>query len=294
MRNYSKSQEFWLFTYVHDEAMTSWLDAGLPVPSLLIYARFGYFAGWIIEGYFGTKKNRKFLADVYARLAKTLIEEGAESVERLPWRPKVHDLPDYARYDPSLVYNLRDDFSPVLDSVSEPSQSVRDAALSTLAYYDRKTEDELFDSIRFTIYDFVRANGKSALSYEYVEMVAMTKYEILGGKGESTARSKAKAIYEWVMEFYEPGSGVNNWNYERKTKSEEELKMTRQERARTNARMKYERAQAAVLGIVKGLIADEFRKKSGEWNISKIAKHLGMTRDTVRKHLRELKEEGLL
>ena len=274
--------------------MTSWLDAGLPVPSLLIYGRFGYFAGWIIEGYFGTKKNRKFLSDIYARLAKTLIEEGAESVERLPWRPKVHDLPSYARYDPSLVYNLRDDFSPVLESISEPSQTVRDDALFTLAYYDRKTEDELFDSIRFTIYDFVRANGKSALSYEYVEMVAMTKYEILGGKGESTARSKARAIYEWVMEFYNPGSGTNNWNYKRKTKTEKELFMTRQERARTNARMKYERAQAAVLGIVKGLIADEFRKKSGEWNISKIAKHLGMTRDTVRKHLKELQERGLL
>ena len=293
MKNYSKSQEFWLFTYVHDEAMTSWLDAGLPVPSLLIYARFGYFAGWIIEGYFGTKKNRKFLADVYARLAKTLTREGAESVERLPWRPKLENLPDYARYDPSLVYNLRDDFSPVLESISEPSQTVRDDALSTLAYYDRKTEDELFDSIRFTIYDFVRANGKSALSYEYVEMVALTKYEIIGGKGESTARSKARAIYEWVMEFYEPGSGTNNWNYERKM-TKEEYEMTRIERAKANARMKYERAQAAVLGIVKGLIADEFKKKDGSWNVTRIAKHLGMDPKTVRKHLRELQEKGLI
>lgn len=269
------------------------MDAGLPVPSLLIYGRFGYFAGWIIEGYFGTKQNRKFLSDIYARLAKTLLKEGAESVERLPWRPKLHDLPSYARYDPSLVYNLRDDFLPVLDSITEPRQTMRDEALTTLAYYDRKTEDELFDSIRFAIYDFVRANGKSTLSYEYVEMVALTKYEIIGGKSESTARSKAKAIYEWVMEFYEPGSGVNNWNYKRKM-TKEEYEMTRIERAKANAKLKYERAQAAVLGLVKGLIADEFRKKNGAWNISKIAKHLGMSRDTVRKHLHELKESGII
>ena len=294
MWNYNKNDGFWLFTYVHDEAMTSWIDAGLPVPSLLIHGRFGYFAGWIIEGYFGTKKNRKFLADIYSRLAKTLLKEGAKSVERLPWRPKLENLPDYAHYYPDLVYNLRDDFSPVLESITEPRQTMRDEALATLAYYDRKTEDELFDSIRFTIYDFVRANGKSALSYEYVETIALTKYEIIGGKGESTARSKAKAIYEWVMEFYEPGSGVNNWNYERKTKDEEELRMTRTERAKLNAKMKYERAQAAVLGLVKGLIADEFRKKDGSWNVTRIAKHLGMDPKTIRKHLRELTEKGLL
>jgi len=148
------------------------------------------------------------------------------------------------------VYNLRDDIAPNLISLPTQADENRDKVYSFLSAFGADTEDLLFDAIRHAIYDFVKANSKSALTYEYVEQIARIKYEIIGSKkGWSTAKAKAKAIYRWVMENYNPGNGRNNWNYKRKM-TDEEYEMTRRERAISNAQKIKEQKRKAILSMV--------------------------------------------
>ena len=293
-RQYVDLDAFWLYIELHGNG-TEWLEIGLPIPSLYVKTRFGAYVGWMIEGFFATERNLAFLRDVFERIRRTFALHGAQ-VRILPYKPNIAHLTNATLTD--NVYNLRDDIAPHLESI--PSKETEtEKVLATLTAFGQNTEDALFDAIRFAVYDFVRANSKSALTPQYVEEIARIKYEIIGSsKGWSTAKAKAKNIYRWVKENFREKAGVNNWNYTPKFKGnpekEKELLMTRRERALENAKKIKEEKRRIILSIVKGMFAEDYRKKDGTWNISKLARELKMDPKTVRKHLRELKEEGLL
>ncbi len=293
-RKYVDHSAFWLYLELHGNG-TEWLEIGLPIPSLYVKTRFGAYIGWMIEGFFATENNLRFLRDVFERIRRTFALHGAQ-VRILPYKPNIPHLTNAALTD--NVYNLREDIAPCLESIPEKEKK-EELALSTLTAFGQNSEDALFDSIRFAVYDFVRANSKSALTYEYVEEIARIKYEVIGSsKGWSTAKAKARNIYRWVVENFKENAGVNNWNYTPKYKGnpekEKELLMTRRERALTNAQKIKEEKRKIILSIVKGMFAEDYKKKDGTWNISKLARDLKMDPKTIRKHIRELQEEGLL
>ncbi len=293
-RKYVDLGAFWLYIEVQGRG-DEWLEIGLPIPSLYVKTRFGAYVGWMIEGFFATENNLRFLRDVFERLRRTFALHGAQ-VRILPYKPNIAHLTNAALTD--NVYNLRDDIAPLLESIPKKEKK-EELALSTLTAFGQNSEDALFDAIRFAVYDFVRANSKSALTYEYVEEIARIKYEVIGSsKGWSTAKAKARNIYRWVIENFKENAGVNNWNYTPKYKGnpekEKELLMTRRERALTNAQKIKEEKRKIILSIVKGMFAEDYKKKDGTWNISKLARDLKMDPKTIRKHIRELKEEGLL
>jgi hypothetical protein len=289
------TRAFWLQFYI-DGAGTEWFDIGLPTPTYLHHARSGYFLAYAIDGYFGTKKGQEYLLDLVTRFLATMVVEGV-GVERLGYRPYFEDRQFNAHFFPA-IYSLSalSKALPYRALDMRPSAKKQAEALAALYCYSGKTEDALFDAIRFPFYDFVRANGKSCLTLEYVETIAEIAYERIGSKkGWSTAKSKAKAVYNWVMEFYNPnGSGINNWNYVPKFKGnpekERELKMTRIERAKTNAATKEQNTREKIRLFLNTFDALDCRKKNGKWNISKIAKKLGMKPQTVSKHLKALSE----
>ena len=64
--------------------------------------------------------------------------------------------------------------------------------------------------------------------------------------------------------------------------------MTRQERAIANTKAREERARAKVTNAITGLMAATYKKKSGSWNISKIAEDTNLDRRTVSKYIKEL------
>ncbi len=290
IRQYFDPQAFWLYIELHGDG-TEWIDIGLPIPSLYVKTRFGAYIGWMIEGFFATERNLTFLRDVFERMRRTFALHGA-AIRILPYKPNIAHLTNAVLTD--NVYNLRDDIAPLLESI--PSKEKKEEkVLSTLTAFGLKSDDALFDAIRFAVYDFVRANSKSALTPEYVEEIARIKYEIIGSsKGWSTAKAKARNIYRWVKDNFREKAGVNNWNYQRKTKTEEELLMTRRERALTNAQKIKEEKRKIILSIIKGMFSSEYKKEDGSWNIYKLAKDLKMSRNTIKKHLKELQEEGLL
>jgi len=109
-------------------------------------------------------------------------------------------------------------------------------------------------------------------------------------KDNSSARSKCRNIWEW----YERRS----WAYhvlKRSSKTEEEILMTRQERARSNAKAKAEKARKAVITAITGLYADEYKKKSGAWHIGKVSEATGVHREVVSKYIKlwEANKDGM-
>jgi len=259
-------QNFWLYFHLYDFAGVEWMDYDLPPPNFLLHTQVGAFIGWMINGFPGTKKSQEYFNDIIARFLLTFAEHRPE---RLAYRPyterKAHKILDRA-YELEQFQGLKSISLPY--KVQERSETAHHI-------------DQVFWAIKNFTEACIQKFGEGVVvPYQTIEDFAMRNF--LAKKERSTLRAKCRSVWNWYNE--------RNWVIPQTR----EFEMTRSERAKANAKMKYERAQAAVLGLVKGLIADEFKKKSGAWNITKIAKHLGMSRDTVRKHLKELQEEGLL
>jgi hypothetical protein len=280
---------FWLFFELTGTG-AEWLDIGLPTPTLFIKTGFGAYIGYAIEGFFATKKNKKFLADIFIRLKLTFANENA-SIRIIPYPPNLDYLPDYAILT-DKIYNLRDDIAPVLVSISKTMQEQEKNLQVAKAFEDRKiTEDALFDYMRFIAYDFVKKNGKDALTREYLEQIGELGNEVLEKtKTFSAIRAKAKAIYKWIMEKYNcGGSGINNWNYVRKTKNDEELKMTRQEIARKNSKRIANITKEKVYQVI-----EELKKRGEKITVRKIKEIGNVSINSASKYLKQAREEGII
>ena len=65
--------------------------------------------------------------------------------------------------------------------------------------------------------------------------------------------------------------------------------MSRSEHMKKVNEKRKEDSKRKILNLITGLYAvNDYKTKTGRWNISKIAKDLGMGRDTVRKYLKEI------
>ena len=289
---------FFIFFYIAGGNGDEWLQLYLPTPNLIIYPRNknGVFIGYFIEGFFGTKKAKQFLTDIIKRFEKTFLRlSNVGYVERIKHSPIIDENTN-CHFQMEVIYSLKD-FSRILDSldnkVSKKEEEIENLKIARAIGEKKVTDDALFDYMRFIAYDFVKANGKEALTREYLEQIGEIGNEVLNKTKEpSTIRAKAKSIYNWIIENYnENGSGVNNWNYKRKTKNDKELAMTRRERALSNSKKRYDEAHKKIISLATGMFADEYKKADGSYNINKIAKDTGYSRKTVYKHLRD---EGLI
>ena len=268
------------------------IDTFLPHPNVWKPLHDSYLIGYLLEGFFLTDKNKQFLQDVIVRFIATFEKVGAFRVEWIGWiNFNYLEDKDIKHLE---IFNLREDIAPYLE-YKQNKTDYRALELLASATEYKESDDAFFDWLRFKIYDFVKANGKNALTLDYCKELARIGYDIMGHKkGISTPFAKAKAIYNWVMENYNP-KGVNNWNYIPKYKGnlekEKELKMTRRERALSNAKAQYEKAHKKIISLVTGIFKDEYKKADGSWNINKISKETGLSRPTIYKHL---KDEGLI
>jgi len=267
---------------------TEVFDTFLPLPNIHKWLDDrSYLVAWLYEGYFLTENNQKLLKDSIKREIETLLKAGALRVEWVGWIniAKLNDN-DIIHLN---AYNLQDDIIPYLESAKKDKRGYKVLELLATHTEYKESDDAFFDWLRFKVYDFVKENGKNALTLDYCRELAIIGYEIMGHKkGISTPLAKAKAIYEWVIENYNTKS---NWNYVRKTKNDEELTMTRRERALSNNKKRYDEAHKAIISLATGMFKDEYIKKDGSYNINKLAKDTGYSRNTIYKHL---KDEGLI
>jgi len=293
--NSLKKKEFYfIFFFLGGAKGDEWMELYLPVPNVIIYpkGKNGIFIGYFIEGFFATPNNKKFLQDIIKRFEKTFLKlSNIGYVERITHPPILDNKIDF-RLQIDKIYSLKD-FSTILDSldnyISKKQEQVENLRIAKAIGERKATDDALFDYMRFIAYDFVKQNSKEALTREYLEEIGYLGNEILGQiKEPSTIKAKAKNIYNWIMEKFNPGSGINNWNYKRKM-SDEEYEMTRKEIALRNSKMRAEKTKQKVYEAIKKL------KQEGEKiTIRKIAQLSKTSKSSAEKYLKQAKEEGII
>jgi len=259
------SKPFWLHFNVRGDG-TEWIDEGLPTPNYF-YRNNSinglskcYCIAYLLDGYFKTTKNQAFLNDVIARMILTLPVS-----ERLLYAPSEEHK------QINTIYRLKD--FQALKSLTKQYVPKLKAHM--------KNNDNTFWEIKLFIEHKIRDNGGEGSFVDFITVFdhAMHFYE---WKDISTCKAKIRNIWSW----YES----RDWQYhilKKPSKTEEEILMTRQERAKANAVKREKEAKAKVINAVTGMFAEQtYKKKNGSWNITAIAKDIHMTRNTVSKHLK--------
>lgn len=268
------TKAFWLYFHILGDG-TEWLEYGLPIPTIHKHINNGYFVGWAIEGFFGTRKGQEFLNDIIARFLLSFHDTG---IKRLPFKPSKKDLDEQTARIYAKVYKLRA-FSQQLKS------------LPTKQYTPKRAdsfEDFTFWAIKLYAEDQIRATG--FIVYESLESWALDQF--LGRKERSTIRAKCRSVFNWYADRNFQLSKSQEKKYETIKQWYEESKMTRQENMKRISAQKAEKNKRAVINLMTGLYADDYKKKSGAWHFGKIAEATGLSSKTVAKIVKEVLAEG--
>lgn len=256
-------------TYLHFKASSSdmgeYMDLGLPPPASIQKWNIGYSICWLIDGYFGTKAGQEYLNDIIARLFLTMPSIS----ERLLFEPREYT-------DPKQKCTLRD-FWPLVEKAKKHKVGVSHNSVG---------KDAIFVALKVWIELRIREQGEGrTVAYSILESFAFNMFEDKA-KDKSTLRAKCRSIWEWY-----DARGWKNTRYLHYTKKDKEQVMaTRRERALLNAEKRAKEAKAKVLNCVTGLMSSEYKKKNGDWNVAKIAKDMRLSRTTVYKYLKEVKD----
>ncbi len=258
---------FWLYFHIVGNG-TEWIDYKLPTPTIHKHINRGYFVGWAIDGYFGTKKGQEFINDIIARFLISFRD-----IKRLDFNPDKKDLESNNSRIYAKVYKLKE-FSKQLDS------------LPTKKYTPTRADsfkDFTFWAIKLYAEDMIRATG--FIVYSQLENWAITQF--LERKERSTIRAKCRSVFNW----YEARNFDISTKNTHKTLKEylEETKMTRQENMRKINKKRAEAKKAKVLGAVQSL---QFLKE--KITVRKVAEQANISTKTAQKYLKELKQEGLI
>jgi len=235
----------------------------LPTPSYLEHINHGYLLGYEIDGFFGTNKGSEYLNDIVARFLITFKDLRPQ---RLPYKPKKYA--EAGHYYPK-IYKLKE-----LRNLKSLKKHIK-APVRADSF-----DDYMFWAIKLYCEDLIRSQG--LVSYQQLEDFAYWNFE---EKERSTLRAKCRSIFNW----YE----ARDWAlpFQRKTKDDKELFVTRQERARKNTEARARQAKAKVVNAITGLMSPDYQKKNGTWNKSKISKDLKISINTVTKYIKEYEHE---
>jgi len=151
-------------------------------------------------------------------------------------------------------------------------------------------DDNTFWELKLWIEYGIQNNGGEGSFVVFASLLehALEFYDF---KDNSTAKAKCRNIWNW----YE----ARGWTYhilKKSSKTEEEILLTRQERARSNAKAKAEKTRKAVINAITGLYADEYKKVNGKWHIKRIAEAINIDPRVVSKYIKqyEANKDGLL
>jgi DNA-binding transcriptional ArsR family regulator len=282
MELYQKKEKIttWLYFYLNG-AGAEFLDYKLPFPNFLQHINKGYYIGWKINDFPGTKEARDYFNDVIARFLITFKDYKPEKLEFNPKKDEYTHFNLKNSYELSDFQNLKSIKTPV--KIQKRAESIN-------------TTDQIFWAIKYYTEDLIMEFGAgNIIPYNLIEEYAFRHF--YDKKDRSTLKAKCRNIWNWYNN--------RDWTISKpftitketpqNNKIIKEKLMTRQERAKKNAELKFNRARASILGIIKdNILAPTYLKKDNSWNVSHIAKDLKMSRTTIIKHLKLLKEEGLI
>ena len=261
-------QKTWLYFFLYDAIGDEFVEYNLPAPNYLLHAQKGIFIGWMINGYPGTNKSREYFNDIIARF---IIAYKQHKPERLPYKP---NLDREALINTATSYEL--DLFQNLPSLYWANKKKIWSADSV------GTIDQIFWAIKIYTEELIKEFGEGVpVPYELLQDFAFRNF--FDRKDKSTLRAKCRNIWNWYNE--------RDWTIPKR----KEWKMTRSERAKENAKLKKQRARAILLGFIQNnLLASEYKKADGSWNVTKLSKATKLDPKTIRNHLKELSQEGII
>jgi len=258
--------DIWLHFTLKGDGV-EWIDRELPIPTTLLhYNEKSYSIAWRIDGFFWTKKNQEYLNDAIVRFLFTFADL---EPKRKNFIPNISRNTHY--YD--KTYTLKE-FSRNLKSLKNKKKAPTRAD---------NFEDYCFWAIKLYAEDLIRSYG--VIPYEQLENFALENFK--EKKDISTLRAKCRSIWNWyndrdwdISTKKKPKKYLNNKEKYEATRSSRTKKLKDVNRSRRIETRK------KIRELIFSENANDYKfKSSGEWNISKIAKELKMSRDTVRAYI---------
>ena len=209
---------------------------------------------WLIDGFFDTLKGVQYLNDIIARFKITF-----ETSQYLK-----HSIDNESFINPLKLKQF---------------QGLKSRAIQKIRQVTRfdSSKDFIFYTIKFYAEDLIKE--KTIFTQNELEDFAIINF-IDKAKDRSTLKAKCRNIHNYYLERnFEPDGS-------KYIKKDKDLVMaTRQEHAKKITKNTSEKYKKKILNLITGIFKDEYRKKDGSWNVTKIANDSGTTRPTVMKYL---------
>lgn len=249
---------------------TEWISYDLPEPNVLNHTDHGVFLSWVIDGYFGTRKNREYLNDIIARFLLTFRQE---EITRLSFKPPKEAITDKTHVS-TKVHKLKE-FQGLKSIVRHRKPQKRSDVF----------KDHVFWAIKFYCEDLIIKYGIP--NYQDMIEFAYLNFEY---KEKSTLRAKCRSIFHWYEERnFEITTGKKK-KYESIEKWYEDSRMTRTENMKKINEKRKEENRRLIINAITGLMSETYRKPNGKFNIKKISEDLDISRNTVSKYIKEFEE----
>jgi len=283
------------------------IQAELPIPTIFIDTGRYYILAYTLLDKPNTKEAQQMYLDLQKRFCKTIINNST-AFKVIPLKQGTAKYIMLQNLDKIILsnnkYGMRylSNISSLESLEAEKENSIKfekekfDKLLQTaqtqkeIKILEKLSDDAIFDTLRELAYRFYSANS-------YITEEVLYKLGLSAGVPEKTKKGrvleyKSRAIVEWINKNY--NSKKNFVDYKRKTKNDKELEMTRRENMIKLNEKKFNEARKKIMNMITGMFADEYKKKDGSFNIMKLSKDLKMSRTTITKHLKLLKEEGII
>jgi len=282
------------------------IQAELPIPTIFIDAGRYYILAYALLDKPNTQQAKDMYIDIQLRLCKTIInnstafkviplKHGTAKYIMLQNQEKI--ILSNNKYGMRYLANIQS-----LESLSEEKETITydkekfDKLLQTatdpreIKTLEKMSDDAIFDTLRELAYRFYSVNN-------YINEDVLYQLGLSANVPEKTNKGKvleykSRAIVDWINKNY--NSKKNFTTYKRKTKTQKELEMTRVENIKKIHENKKENTRKKILNLLTGMFADEYKKKDNSYNVSKIAKDTNLSRPTIIKHLKILKEEKII
>nr|WP_032072634.1 hypothetical protein [Aliarcobacter butzleri]AHG28733.1 hypothetical protein [Aliarcobacter butzleri] len=266
---------------VENHDYSAWVEHNLPTPTIINHTKYGYVLSWALNGYFANKNAKQYLIDTTNKILALIPNSSIYEFE--PFKTQYSFICE-------MIYHLAD-FRNIVDKRTKIKRKFKKHNTGLMA------KDEIFEMARFQCYD-LKLQGR--LSYEAVYDIFYTlnnKYNL--GK-EDDIKYKAKNVYTWVKDKYNPKFFTEEEHKHAKRKSnrkhyikknnlkdkrEDEL-MTRNENAKLQAKKKVDEN---IELCKEALITLNFMKI--KITAVSLGEQVNLTRQTAGRYLKMILEE---
>ncbi len=256
-------------TIYNKEFIDFLLEYNIPMPIAKGLSKDGnmYRFEYLITGYFNTKTSIEYFNDIIARFVLSFIY--GDNLYFTNYRTRRQEQKPI---DLSMFQNLKS-IEPVKKEYKlNPSM--------------KNDIDIVFWALK-SHFEYLIKQKK--YSYEMLEIYAFDNF-VDNVKDQSTLRAKCRSIFNY---YYERDFRIpQRKKYERQTKTKETWDMTRSEHMKKVKTNQKKETRKKILSTITGMFANEYKLPNGNWNKSKLARDLGISLATIKRHFKEIEAEN--